>query len=86
LGAILRAADANGDGKISKEEAPDRLKENFDRFDANGDGFIDDMEARRASGRRPDGARRPEGDRRPEGGGRIERRPEGDRPSEPKPE
>ena len=35
------AADANGDKKISKDEAPDRLKENFDRIDSNSDGQLD---------------------------------------------
>ena len=94
----FKAADANGDGKLSKEEAPDRLKENFDRLDANSDGFIDEAElrqafSRRADGeRRPDGARRPDGERRPDGdrprdgGGRLERRPDSDRPAEPKSE
>ncbi|HUQ72284.1 MAG TPA: EF-hand domain-containing protein, partial [Planctomycetaceae bacterium] len=32
--------DANGDGKISKDEAPDRMKENFARMDKNSDGFL----------------------------------------------
>ena len=32
--------DVNGDGKISKEEAPPRLQQNFDRFDVTKDGFI----------------------------------------------
>jgi Ca2+-binding EF-hand superfamily protein len=38
---ILQEADRNGDGKISKDEAPERLRQNFDRFDLNGDGQID---------------------------------------------
>lgn len=37
----LQAADANGDKKISKDEAPDRIKENFDRLDTNKDGQLD---------------------------------------------
>lgn len=90
-GELFRSQDANSDGKLSKDEAPDRLKENFDRLDANSDGFLDQEEMRRAAGRpdgarRPEGERRPDGERRPNGGGRIERRPEGDRPVEPKPE
>ncbi len=34
------APDRNGDGKIDKDEAPDRLKENIARIDANGDGAV----------------------------------------------
>jgi hypothetical protein len=44
--ARLKEADANGDGKISKEEAPDRLKQAFDRIDTNSDGQLDDAELR----------------------------------------
>lgn len=42
--------DADGDGKISLEEAPERMKESFAELDANGDGFADAEEfaARRA--------------------------------------
>lgn len=39
--------DANGDGRISLEEAPDRLKERFDRMDTNDDGFINEEEMKR---------------------------------------
>lgn len=42
--ARLKEADKNGDKKISKEEAPDRLKENFDRIDTNSDGQLDESE------------------------------------------
>jgi len=40
----IAAADANGDKKISKEEAPDRIKQNFDRLDSNSDGQLDESE------------------------------------------
>lgn len=36
--------DSDGDGKISKDEAPDRMAERFDEIDTNGDGFIDKEE------------------------------------------
>jgi collagen type III alpha len=36
----FKAADADNDGKLSKEEAPERLKQHFDKTDANGDGFV----------------------------------------------
>jgi len=36
----LREQDKNGDGKISLDEADDRLKPNFSRIDRDGDGFI----------------------------------------------
>lgn len=37
--------DANGDGKIVLDEAPDQLKGAFGMVDANGDGGIDLSEA-----------------------------------------
>jgi Ca2+-binding EF-hand superfamily protein len=39
--------DKNGDGKISKDEATGRLKEQFDRIDADKDGFISTEEMQR---------------------------------------
>lgn len=40
----LKQADADGDGKLSFEESPPRLQENFDLIDTNKDGFLDDQE------------------------------------------
>jgi len=40
----LMALDKDGDKKISLDEAPDRMKENFGAMDANSDGFIDAKE------------------------------------------
>jgi collagen type III alpha len=77
LGERSRASDTNGDGKLSREEAPERLRPVFDRFDENGDGFLDGAELSR---RLPDGELRPERGR-PEGS-----RPNRDRPADPKPE
>jgi len=37
----IMASDADGDGKVSKEEAPERMAAFFDRIDTNSDGFID---------------------------------------------
>lgn len=42
--AMLRFLDKNKDGKISLDEAPERLKTRFDRIDSNTDGFIDRAE------------------------------------------
>jgi len=51
----LKRADANGDGKLSKDEAPAMIKERFDRIDQNSDGFIDDIEVREMLRRMADG-------------------------------
>lgn len=40
----MMAMDKNEDGKISEEEAPERMKAMFGRVDSNGDGFIDKSE------------------------------------------
>ena len=40
----LMAMDKDGDKKISLEEAPERLKENFANLDTNKDGFLDAAE------------------------------------------
>jgi collagen type III alpha len=36
--------DTDGDGRISRDEAPQRLKQRFDRIDLDGDGYIDEDE------------------------------------------
>jgi Ca2+-binding EF-hand superfamily protein len=36
--------DANKDGKLAKAEVQGRLKDNFDKADTNGDGFITEEE------------------------------------------
>lgn len=63
-GPFFAQMDRNGDGKISKDEAPDRMKDAFDRLDSNSDGFLTVEEIRAIAERfqnRP-GANRPEGD------------------------
>jgi Ca2+-binding EF-hand superfamily protein len=39
--AMIARNDKDGDGKISKDEAPEWMKQGFDRFDTNGDGKVD---------------------------------------------
>ena len=41
--------DANGDGKISREEAPEPMLRRFDQMDTDQDGFIDEAELRAAA-------------------------------------
>jgi Ca2+-binding EF-hand superfamily protein len=53
----LKEADANKDGKISKDEASGRLKEAFDQFDTNSDGFLDETEISAMLRRMADGAK-----------------------------
>ena len=40
----MMAMDKDDDGKISEEEAPERMKAMFGRVDGNSDGFIDKSE------------------------------------------
>jgi Ca2+-binding EF-hand superfamily protein len=67
--AVLKEADANKDGKISKEEAPALIKDRFDRIDTNGDGFVDEAEVRQMLERMRDA-----------GGKAVPRRPGADQP------
>lgn len=79
--ARLKEADKNGDGQLSKDEAPPIFKERFDRLDANSDGVLDEAELKQMFQRLREGGERPQGrpERRPDG-----RRPEGDRPDAPR--
>lgn len=56
-GMMLRHADTNQDGKISRDEVRAEADQRFDRLDANRDGFIDkaEMEKMRGPGRGPGG-------------------------------
>lgn len=40
-GGMLQRLDKNSDGKLSKDEVPERMQERFDELDANKDGFLD---------------------------------------------
>lgn len=74
-GDFLKMLDKDGDGKVSKAEAPERMQEGFDRMDTNKDGFIDEAEVRQMMDRfremRPGGPGGPRGER--DGGGLQER-------------
>src|SRR5262245_6567229 len=50
-GASFESLDANGDGRISREEAESNagVKEQFSRYDVNGDGFIERAEVNQAN-------------------------------------
>ncbi len=49
---LIAQHDSDGDGRISRDEAPPRLRQRFDRADTNGDGAIDAAEAERFQRRR----------------------------------
>ena len=51
--ARLRSFDANGDGRITREEIPDQAGGMFDRVDANGDNVITADELDAMAGRMP---------------------------------
>ncbi len=64
-GAWMRR-DADGDGRLSQEELPPRLRQRFEELDTDGDGFLDQQELAamrpRMGGPRGSGSRRPGGD------------------------
>jgi HlyD family secretion protein len=51
----LMQMDQDGDGKVSKDEAPEPMQNFFDRIDTSGDGFIDKAEADEMRSRMPRG-------------------------------
>ncbi len=57
---IFARMDRNSDGKLDKDEIPERMKENLARVDTNSDGNVDLAEFEKVAGffagRRPDGA------------------------------
>ena len=58
---IIKRVDRDGDGSVSRNEAPERMKQNFDRIDSNGDGKISlkEFETVLSALRRGDNGKRP---------------------------
>lgn len=52
-GPLFRRLDQNNDGKLSKDELPERLRTNFERMDANRDGAVTPEEFRLGMGGAP---------------------------------
>ncbi|HUY35167.1 MAG TPA: hypothetical protein VMV69_20650 [Pirellulales bacterium] len=46
---LIERMDKDGDGKLKQDEMPPFLRSRFDKIDANGDGFADMKELRRAA-------------------------------------
>ena len=67
---ILNEADKDKDGRISRDEAPDNLKEQFDTIDKNHDGYIDKDELTQLMSQRrgPGGPGGPQQGDRPQSG------------------
>ena len=55
---LFARLDRDNDEKLSKDEAPERMRENFDRIDQNSDGFIDQRELGRIAAAMRDAANR----------------------------
>ena len=75
--ARLRSMDANKDGKISKDELPERMQSILARVDSNKDNAIDDSELKALEARftKPGN-----GGQRPQGDAQQGDRPQGQRP------
>ncbi|UCD76180.1 MAG: PDZ domain-containing protein, partial [Phycisphaerales bacterium] len=86
---MLREADANNDGKIQKDEIPERMQRMFSRLDSNDDGVIDESEmnamAERAGERPPRREAPPEQAQAEEVTETIEEKPAEAKPAEEKP-
>ena len=67
--------DTDGDGKISADEAPERMQGFFDRLDGDKDGFLTKEEITEASNRWSGGGGRGGGDRGGDSGGKRPKRP-----------
>ncbi len=79
LKRMFEQNDKDGDGKLTGDEIPERMKQNLERIDTNSDGAVDKSEAEAIFSRMRH--RRPGGDRPREDGERA--RPDGDRPRRP---
>ena len=71
----LRSLDANKDGKIAKDELPERMQSILTRVDTNKDDFIDEQELKTLEDRFKGNAAQ-----RPQGNGQPADRPQGQRP------
>jgi len=76
----IMQADSDGDGQISREEAPEKLRAAFDRIDRNGDGQLDreEITTRVGSMIEKAGQKKPRKNRkgRPQGGKKKPGRPD----------
>lgn len=82
---MFKQYDKDGDGKLSKEELPERIQARFDDLDKDKDGFVSKEELAGARGgmrpnrQRPGRDNAPEGEKKPEG---EEKKPEGNKQPE----
>ena len=64
MGSFFDRMDQDGDGKISKDEAPGRMADFFGEMDTDGDGFLTKDEMKEAMERRRGGGGGRGGDNR----------------------
>lgn len=79
----LMASDADGDGRISKTEAPERVAASFEEWDTNGDTFIDKDEIAARRARRSAGGGRPPAEGAPSAKSSSRPEPEGETSAAP---